>query len=357
MEPARGIKITIDTGAVRDNIAHLKQKYTGYKYYMAVVKANAYGHGLDARLTSKIIEGGADYLVVCWMDDALKLRQMHPDFPILVLNPAEEADILSANEHNITITADSVDSAERIAALAQPGLKVHIKVDTGLHRFGVMDRDELNEMYRVLSDSKAEIEGIYTHLVSEEDVDLMDGQIDLFFDLCADIPLSDIPIVHIPSGEALTVLPKKEKYAPINGTRMGSVIYGMIDESVGVKDAFTATARITLKRYVKKGETIGYQGCYTAERDEILGMLPIGYEMGFLRGYKQHFVYAQDTPCPVVGSVFMCQTYVRIPDSVQVGESVEIFRDFAHICSLSKKMNTIPEEILLALKPTMVEYK
>lgn len=357
MEPSRGIKITIDTGVVRENIAHLKRKYTGYEYYMAVVKANAYGHGMDRRLIQSMIDGGADYLVVCYMDDAVRLRADFPDFPILVLSPAEDADILLANEHGITITADSLESAERIARQAAAGLRVHIKVDTGLHRFGVESRDELTAMYRTLAASAARVEGIYTHLVSEEDVALMDEQIERFFGLCADIPLDKIPIVHIPSGEALTVLPKVEKYAAINGTRMGSVIYGMIDESVGVKSAFRATTRVIALREVKAGESIGYQGCYTAERDERLAMLPIGYEMGFLRGYKRHFVYAGDLPCPVVGSVFMCQTYVRVDDSVQVGDSVEVLRDFAHICTLSDKMGTIPEEIILALKPTVVEYK
>lgn len=357
MEPTRGIKITIDTAAVRENIAHIKRKYTGYAYYMAVVKANAYGHGLDRRLIQSIIDGGADYLVVCYMDDAVRLRADFPDFPILVLNPAEDADVQTANRYGITLTADSAECAARIARQATAGLRVHIKVDTGLHRFGVEKKEELTAMYRTLAASAAQVEGIYTHLVSEEDVALMDAQIERFFALCADIPLSEIPIVHIPSGEALTVLPKVEKYARINGTRMGSIIYGMIDASVGVRSAFRATTRVIALREVKAGETIGYQGCYTAAQDERLAMLPIGYEMGFLRGYRQHFVYAGDLQCPVVGSVFMCQTYVRVDPSVKIGDCVEVFRDFAHICTLSDKMGTIPEEIILALKPTVVEYR
>lgn len=356
MEPSRGIKVTIDTETVKNNIAHLKSKYTGYRYYMAVIKANAYGHGLNKKLVSKIIEGGADYLVVCYMDDALKIRRDFPDFPLLVLNPVSADEVQTALANRITVTADSLECAKEIAGLKASGLKVHIKVDTGLHRFGADSAEEISAVYDVLKASGAEVEGVYTHLVSEDDIELMDKQIELFFSLCSGIPLSDIPIVHIPSGEALTVLPKIPKYDLINGTRMGSVIYGMIEPSVGVKSAYTATAKVIRKRYVKKGESIGYQGCYTAERDEVLAMLPIGYEMGFLRGYKRHFVYAGEEKCGVVGSVFMCQTYIRVPDSVQIGDSVEVFRDFEHICTLSDKMNTIPEEIILALKPTEVEY-
>lgn len=357
MNPSRGIKVTVDTKVIKNNIIHLKNKYSGYKYYMAVVKANAYAHGLDKRLIGSIIEGGADYLVTCYMDDALSLRRDFPDFPILVLNPAEKCDILLAQENNITITCDSLAGARLIADNLSAEVKVHIKVDTGLHRFGVSERGELCEMYAALESSKARVEGIYTHLISEEDVALMDEQINLFFDLTRDIPLDKIPIIHIPSGEAMTVLPEGARYERINGVRMGSVIYGMIDGSVGVKSAYTATARIIGKRSVKAGESIGYQGCYTAGQDETLAMLPIGYEMGFLRSYKKHFVYVAGKMAPVVGSVFMCQTYIRVDDGVQVGESVEVFRDFDHVAALAKAIGTIPEEILLALKPTEVVYK
>ncbi len=354
MEPSRGIKVTIDTETVKQNMTHLRNRYPGYDYYMAVVKANAYGHGLDSRLIAKIIEGGADYLVVCYMDDALRLRESFPDFPLLVLSPIAPEDIPAAAQLNITVTADSPAAARAIAD-ADVCMKVHLKVDTGLHRFGMDNAADIGEAFRILDHSKAEIEGIYTHLISEEDVALMDQQITQFFDLTAALPMERIPIVHIPSGEALTVLPKVD-YPRINGTRMGSVIYGMIAPEIGVKSAYRATAKVVGKRYVKRGESIGYQGCYTASEDEILAMLPIGYEMGFLRGWKSHAVYAGDTLCPIVGSVFMCQTYIRIPDHVQVGDSVEVFRDFEHVCSLSNAVHTIPEEILLALKPTVFEY-
>ena len=331
MKPLRGIRLTVDTAALRRNIRTLRQKYAGYKYYMAVVKADAYGHGLDRRVTAAMIEGGADYLVVCYLEEAETVRRNHPDIPILMLNPPAEEELPICLARGIDVTVDRVDLAQSIAAGSYDGLRVHIKLDTGLGRYGARSKEEFDRIYSILSASGAEIQGLYTHLTSETDVAAMQQQVDRFSKMTAGADLARIPIIHIPSGEAMLSLPRPDF---VNGARVGSVSYGMIDRpELGLHSAFTVSTEVLSVRSLKQGETIGYCGSYTAPADGFVAMLPVGYGVGFLRGFRNHTVFIGGVEEPLVGGIFMCQCYTLCPPGTQPGEEVILFRDFAHIAA------------------------
>lgn len=354
MKPLRGIRLTVNTAVLRQNIQILRRAYADYTYYMAVVKADAYGHGLDRRVTAAMIEGGADYLVVCYLEEAKAVRRNHPDIPILMLNPPTAEELPLCLDQAIDVTVDGAELAEAIAAGAYKGLRAHIKLDTGLGRYGVRSKADFNRVYGLLAASDAVVQGLYTHLTSETDLAAMQRQVELFSEMTADVDLSSIPIIHIPSGEAMLSLPRPDF---VNGARVGSVSYGMIDRpELGLHSAFTVSTEVLSVRRVKKGETIGYCGSYTAPEDGFAAMLPIGYAIGFLRGWRNHTVFIGGVEEPLIGGIFMCQCYAACPPGTRPGEEVILFRDFAHIAALATATGTIPEEILLALKPCEVLY-
>ena len=184
----KGIRFIVDTKKIADNICHLKTKYSGYNCYMAVLKGNAYGHGLSQQVVDAVKNGGADYLVACYLDDALKIRNFAPNMPVLCLNPAESAEFDICRKNNIAVAVANTKEAD------YSGLKVHIKLDTGLGRYGLRDRESVKKTYDMLCAAGAQIEGIFTHLVSEDDIESMNKQLDIFLDMTADIDISKIPI-------------------------------------------------------------------------------------------------------------------------------------------------------------------
>lgn len=354
MKPLRGIRLTVDTTALQRNIRILRQQYADYAYYMAVVKADAYGHGMDRRVTAAMIEGGANYLVVCYLEEAETVRRNHPDIPILMLNPPAVEELPLCIDKNIDITVDRAELAEAIAARSCTGLRTHIKLDTGLGRYGVRSKEAFDRVYGLLSASDATIQGLYTHLTSETDIPAMQRQIGLFSSMTADIDLSAIPIVHIPSGEAMLSLPRP---AFVNGARVGSVSYGMIDRpELGLHSAFTVSTEVLSVRPLHKGETLGYCGNYVAQEDGLAAMIPVGYGTGFLRSWRNHSVFIGGEKEPLIGGIFMCQCYAACPPGTGPGDEVILFRDFSHMAELAAATGTIPEEILLTLRPCEVRY-
>lgn len=353
MRPLRGIRFVIDTKIIQNNIQNLRARYSGYDYFMAVVKGQAYGHGLNPQLISAMIDGGADYLVLSYLDEALSVRRQFPEIPILCLTPVSVADIPVCIQNRIDITLANPEFSGEIRHLSCQGLHVHIKLDTGLGRFGLRTEQELLDAMDAVKSCGAEVTGLYTHLVSEEDTDRMLEQIGVFQELTRKIDLSKIPIVHIPNGEAMTHLPKIDF---INGVRAGSICYGLMD-AAGVKSALSVETEVLFTREFHQGESVGYGGKYTAGQDETLAMLPVGYSDGFFRRYAGHRVFIDGAEYPLVGGVFMCQCYMRCPSDTKPGGKVVLFRDFAHLSRLAHEIGALPEEILLAMKPSEINYK
>lgn len=357
MEPLKGIRITVDTGAIEYNVASLKKKYPSYDYFMAVVKGNAYGHGLCREVVSAIIKGGAEYLCVCYLEEALKIRRDFgfKDIPVLCLNPASANEAEICKKHNIAVTVAGRRCAEAISAADNSGLKVHIKIDSGLGRFGLTGREQFKKVCSTLKSSGAEIEGIYTHLVSEGDVALMQKQIDIFREIISGIDISEVPIIHVPSGEAMTLLPPSDF---INGTRVGSAVYGLIGDGVPVRSAMRVTTDVLSVRRVRKGDLMGYCNNYVAPEDGYAAFIPVGYSNGFLRSYgRHHSVIINGRRQKMIGGIYMCQCCVSCDEHTKPGNEVVLFEDFDHFYELAAAVGTIPEEIILALRPAEIIYK
>src|ERR687890_2389231 len=150
----------MDLGAVRQNVGTLKRRAPGSRL-MAVVKADAYGHG-SVEVARVCVEAGADSLAVVTVEEGAKLRSAGIEAPILVFTDLPPDRLQLAGEHRLVVTAHSIPSARRIAA--HPGLEAHLKVNTGMNRWGV-EPSEVGEARRILG---SRLTGIYTHFASAD---------------------------------------------------------------------------------------------------------------------------------------------------------------------------------------------
>ena len=149
----RNTYVKIDNNKLKENIKEIKNKYNNYKYYIGVVKANAYGHG--DYIINDLISAGINYLAVSSLEEALSIRRYNKEIPILCLEPINIKYLNIILDNNITITVDSLKyTKELIKEKSLNNLKVHIKLDTGMNRLGMKDREEVDEVVELLNSNK-----------------------------------------------------------------------------------------------------------------------------------------------------------------------------------------------------------
>ena len=154
--------VEIDCNKLKGNIIEIKSKYPDYKYYIGVVKANCYGHGIDT--IQYLIEGGINYLATSSLEEALSIRNIYKEVPILVLEPIHYEDILVASKNNITVTIDNKEQFDKLIK-NKVKIKFHLKVDSGMNRFGIKDKEIVKYIVEN-SNSITFLEGLFTHLSS-----------------------------------------------------------------------------------------------------------------------------------------------------------------------------------------------
>lgn len=326
------------------NVKSLINRYNNYKYYFGVVKADCYGHsGLETVKT--IIEAGCNYLAVATLDEALTIRNEIKDIPILCLSVVDIKFIPICIENNITITINSYDYLKNID-INDNKLKVHIKVNTGMNRLGVSTKEEFNMVYELIRRKDYVLEGIYTHIYNPTDeVDTL-KQFREFEKITSDINLSEIPIVHVGASEATELYPKRD-YA--NGCRLGISMYGLIDCSdIDFKSTFSLYSKVIQINEVDNG-TVGYNGAYKVSEKERIAVIPIGYADGIIRKNTGRYVYINDKKYKIVGNICMDMLFVKVDDSVNIGDKVAIIRDINHIKEIAKHLDTITYEVICSI--------
>lgn len=345
--------IIINTKNLINNVKSITEKYNNYEYYIAVIKANAYGHGL--KIANYLENTKINYLAVSTLEEAIKLRNINKNFPILCLHPIKIKDINICIEQNITITITSYNFYKEL--LKQPinqKLKVHLKLNTGMNRLGIENINEINEIYNNLTNNKnIELEGIYTHMATLGITDkLWDEQINNFIKLTKEIDLSKIKIKHIFSSNSL-YLHKKLPF--LNGVRIGQILYnshftsinetGLInklkklkrtlirkklklrplnnDYKLKLNNTLTLCSTVIEIKKVKRGQTIGYDATYKLEKDSYIATIPIGYSNGLSKNIK--YVSINNKKYKIIGEINMCMTTILVDETVKINDEVIIF--------------------------------
>ena len=344
--------VEIDCNKLENNIKEIKNKYNDYKYYIGVVKANCYGHGIES--IKYLIKGGINYLATSSLEEALKIRKLYNDIPILVLETLHYEDIIVASKNNIDITIDNKELFDKLIN-NNINIKFHIKIDSGMNRFGFKDKNDVKYVFDN-SNTKVKLIGIYTQLYSGAGNNLK-KELEQFKYITSLIDLKKIDIVHI--DRSLT-LEQHEKIEFANGIRLGILMYGfnkyryplswkrkLYNKIFRVKDNYKESILnldTVLKFYtevietkkVSSNEIIGYGGMYDNNSDVIVGILPYGFaDYLFI---NKSYVYINGKRYNIVVN-YMDVTSVIIDESVKVGDKVEIFGDNISIREASRLAN------------------
>ncbi len=321
--------IEIDTKAIKKNYDTLRSFLPATCKMMAVVKSNAYGHGL-IDFSKTISELGADYLGVDSVVEALSLRKEGITTPILVLGFTLPELIEEASEQNIALTLSSRSFFEYFSVLKlSKKLKVHVKVDTGMHRQGFLldEKDEVMEKLHTFKDS-LEVEGLFTHFSSAKDPSSLDCTLDQIeeFELWKRTFKSEgfNPIVHASATAGGILFPD----ARFDMVRVGAGFYGLWPSSK-VRDEFekkfTLTPTLSWKTIIgetkklKEGMAIGYDRTEILKRDSVIAICPVGYWHGFPRLLSSiGEVLAKGKKCRVLGRVSMDMIVIDVTDIAEV---------------------------------------
>lgn len=351
----REVTAVINTDNLLFNIQQIKSNCITTQHIFAVVKADAYGHGLEE--VSKVVESAVDGFCVALIDEAIALRNAGITKPILVmgLTPAYLVPLCVANDVSVTFT--NLEFLQEVVSLPlTKSLKVHLAVDTGMNRIGVETVEETLAIEHFLQqhDLVFEFEGIFTHFATAdgEDDNKVVKQYERF-ERIVDALSKKPKYVHL--GNSAMTLWRHQFYSDI--ARIGIAMYGLnpsdfvLDLPFELKSALSLTAQINHVHLLKKGESVSYGAKYIAKKDEWIATVPIGYADGWRREYAGMGVYLNGMKCDVLGVICMDQLMIRVPQGTQVGETVELIGKYQSASDVAVSVGTIGYEVLCGISP------
>jgi len=313
-------EIVVDLAAVRHNVRILKDLVSvdGPVALMAVVKADGYGHGM-VEVAGAAREGGADWLGVATIDEALALRAAGDRGHLLCWLSAPGDDFASAVTAGVELTAYSVDELEEIAAVG--GARVQLKVDTGLSRGGA-PREQWHDLFAAASalerDGRIAVTGIWSHFAaSDEPAHPANAAQEAAFRDALSLAGAaglDPEVTHLANSAATLLRPSSH----FDLVRCGIATYGLdpapgTSPRIGLRPAMTASARLVMSKAVAAGDGVSYGHTWYAAEDTTVGLVPAGYGDGVPRAAgNAASVWVEDSLRPIRGRVCMDQLVVEL---------------------------------------------
>ncbi|WP_019414609.1 alanine racemase [Paenisporosarcina sp. TG20] len=342
----------VDLNSIKVNILNLKKHISSFVDVIAVVKANAYGHG-DLEVSKAALETGVRMLAVATPDEAIRLRTNGIESPILVLGYSPPSFAVVASENDITLTVFQEEWFLHIQPLPR-NLNVHIKIDTGMGRLGVITELQLKTLIQTISKrSDVKIDGVFTHFATadEEDVIQFTSQLDKFKRMLQLFP--ERPrCIHTANSAAALI----HAESLFDAVRFGISMYGLSPSAFVSRElpfqlmqAMTLHTEVVHIKNVLAGSTISYGATYTVSKDEWIATLPIGYADGMLRGLAGQEVLIQGKRMPIIGRICMDQCMIRLDRPVNIGEPVILIgrqgNEEITIEDWAQKLHTISYEV------------
>lgn len=344
MEHYRPTKAIIDLGAIRRNTGRIIRKYPGYRYYMAVVKADCYGYR-GRSVVQAMLQGGANCLAASLLEEGLQLRQWFPHVPILLFTPLSGSDLSRCADADLMVTVANIDQGKQAACIE--GLKVCIRANGGSDIFGgPRCREDLEALWHTLERGTCQLHGIYLHSYNAEAEGDTLAEYAAFEAMTAGVDLSKLELVSL--SNSLT-LPRYEKKPYCNGCRLGNILYRIESEDGTLEHTFRLVSRVHSVFALPKGSSVAYGHAYTAQqKDERIAAVPIGFGDGFAKTNIGRDVFIRGRRFPIV-AVTMDITLVRVDDTIVPEDEVELIRDNRHLDEISAHIHCATEEPICAL--------
>ncbi|PYZ92115.1 alanine racemase [Salipaludibacillus keqinensis] len=358
----------VNLNAISENVKNIKQSLPEDVAFMAVVKANAYGHGA-VDIAKEALASGATYLGVAILDEAIALRKAGIEAPLLVLGYVRPEDVRMAVELNLTLTVFQSDWIERAAPhlLVEENerVKCHVKMDSGMGRIGIRSEEERRQLVKaLLRTDQFEVEGLYTHLATADEIHMeyFEKQQARFMKMIKEFEEDyghSIPIKHC--GNSAAALRFADRC--YNLVRVGIAMYGLCPSEeikgmvqVPLKEAFSLHSRITHVKKLPKGEGISYGVTYQTQKEEWIATIPIGYADGWIRANQSGDVLVQGRRAKIVGRICMDQMMISLDTPVSEGTKVTIIGrdedDYISVDEVARRLDTINYEI-----PCVISYR
>ena len=358
--PIRPTQARVDLGALVGNYATLKSHVGPQVEILAVVKADAYGHG--AVPVARCLEAqGVSMLGVAIAEEALELRDAGLTAPILVLGQPLPSQVRALIEQDVRITVSDLALAEAVGAAARrAGIDaiVHVKVDTGMGRLGFLESDAVQAVQTIAGLERVRVEGLATHFSSatDEDPSFTCAQVDAFRAVLDELDRLGLrpDLVHAANSAALVTLPDSR----FTLVRPGLALYGMmpspeVDCPLALEPVMSLRTRVVLVKDLPAGRPVSYGRTFRTTRPTRTAVLTIGYDDGLPRSLSnQWHVRIRGRLCPVIGRICMDQCVVDVSNApgVQAGDEAIVYetdrRSPLCIERAAERADTVPHELL-----------
>lgn len=348
----------ISLEAVKHNIKEVKNLLSPSTRFMAVVKANAYGHGSIA-VSRAAAEAGADHLAVANLKEALELREAGTQLPILILTESPTSVMDEIVEHRLTQTVYSYSEAKALSDEAvKRGRKVpvHIKMDTGMGRVGVQPSEVIALYNKIISLPNLIVEGIFTHFAKAEEHgdSYTKQQFEKFQSIIARLEV--VKIKHAANSAATLFHPETH----LDMVRIGLMIYGIYPaggahRSIALRPALSFKTRVVYLKRVPRETSLSYGGTYVTSGETTIATLPVGYADGYSRRLSNRSqVLIKGKRFPVVGRISMDMTLVDIGDAkIDVGDEAMLIgtqgMETISVDEIARLEDTVSYEIICGI--------
>ncbi|GAA7740609.1 alanine racemase [Helicobacter pylori] len=361
--------VEVNTASLRHNFSAVKSIVPKDAHIMAVVKANAYGAGA-IKASEIFLQEGANYLGVATLDEALELRSHFSKTPILILGYSPNSNASMLIDNDLSAMIFSLEQAEvfsQMALKSQKRLKIHLKIDTGMHRLGLEPNFKSIEIIKKIRALKGlEVEGIFTHL-SNADAKIKTHAknqmkaFNAFLEQLLDQKI-EFQYRHAYNSAGILSLCNGNENRFLNLYRPGIMLYGFYPSNgmketcpTILKNVISLKAQIVQIRSVKKGEFIGYGEHFYTNEETLVGVLALGYADGLVRALGNRIQVAINNQlAPLIGKVCMDQCFVKLNNiQAKEGDEVILFGDKSakanDASEIAMLLNTIPYETISTL--------
>ncbi|WP_161878316.1 alanine racemase [Alkalibacterium sp. MB6] len=319
----RYTRAEIDLNKLSYNVNKLKEKLSSHTKFMAVIKADAYGHGA-VEIGKHLEQLNVDYLAVAVLDEAMELREAGITSPILLLSPIEPDTIPVAIEHDIAVTVYSKDIASAVyhhAERMQKNVIVHLKIDSGMGRIGVRNKEDALMLCQTLKSDFIHIEGIYTHFAEAENLEdptYTKKQYERFIAIVEDLKHRglDFDITHCCNTAAALAYPEYH----LDMIRTGISLFGYhpdetMTKTIDLKPIMTIVTHAAFIKDVEAGESIGYGRSFITSKPSKIATILLGYADGIPRELSNRwYLNRKNEKAPIIGRICMDQLMVDVTD-------------------------------------------
>jgi alanine racemase len=349
--------VRYDLSALEHNLKQYQQNLAPTTRILAMVKAQAYGAGIE-QVAQQLIAGGVNYFGVAYADEGVLLRQAGVTLPILVMNAAPGS-FESCIEYHLEPAIYSLGHLDAFirALIAQQiqAYPIHLKFDTGMHRLGFLPQQTKQVLQTLSAQPEVCVKSVYSHMAcADEPLHPMNAmQIASFQEICSELEQA-LPysfLKHLLNSEGAAHFPE----AQFDMVRLGIGLFGVNHDPVfeaKLKPVVSWTSQISQLKSLKKGDFVGYGCSEELAEDSQIAIIPVGYADGYRRELSNGTggVYIDGLFCPTIGRVCMDMIMVLAPHA-RPGAEVEIIGQHQHLSAFALAAKTIPYEILTSISP------